>query len=51
MGKESFGVFGHTTGHGMLGTEGACAEFAERFLIHERLEVFDVEAFDLLDFV
>ena len=51
VGKESFGVFGHTTSHRMFGTEGAGAEFAERFLIHEGLEVFDVEAFDLLNFV
>ena len=49
--EEGFGVFGRASCYGVLGREGTFAEFAQRLAVHQRAEVFGVEAFDLLDLV
>ena len=40
MGKEGFGVLGHTTGYGVLRRKRTGTELAQRFLVDERTQVF-----------
>ena len=40
VGKEGFGVLGHTTGYGVLRRKRTGTELAQRFLVDERTQVF-----------
>ena len=51
MSEECIGVFGHTAGNGLLGSEGTIAEFSQSLLVDQRSEVFVLEHLNLLDFV